>query len=61
MMQDRFPQPFEAVFNGVEMRGNPWNEHPTSRMQWAKGLDVRTMAEVQAKLAAFDVSEPTSR
>jgi Fe-S oxidoreductase len=47
MMQDRFPQPFEAVFNGVEMRGNPWNEHPTSRMQWAAGLDVRTMAEVQ--------------
>jgi Fe-S oxidoreductase len=46
MMQDRFPQPFEDVFNGVEMRGNPWNEHPTSRMQWAKGLDVRTMAEV---------------
>ncbi len=47
MMQDRFPQPFADVFNGVEMRGNPWNEHPTSRMQWAKGLDVRTMAEVQ--------------
>jgi len=47
MMQDRFPEPFADVFNGVEMRGNPWNEHPTSRMQWAKGLDVRTMAEVQ--------------
>ena len=47
MMQDRFPQPFADVFSGVEMRGNPWNEHPTSRMDWAKCLDVRTMAEVK--------------
>ena len=46
MMQDRFPEPFADVFSAVEMRGNPWNEHPTSRMDWAKGLDVRTMAEV---------------
>lgn len=47
MMQDRFPQPFADVFSAVEKRGNPWNEHPTSRMEWAKGLDVRTMVEVQ--------------
>lgn len=47
MMEDKFPGPYADVFSGVEMRGNPWNEHPSSRMDWAKGLEVRTMAEVK--------------
>ncbi len=46
MMQDAYPDTFAEVFIGIEKRGNPWNEHPTSRMDWAKGLEIRTMAEV---------------
>ena len=47
MMEDSFPDAYADVFSGVETRGNPWNEHPSSRMDWAKGLEVRTMAEVR--------------
>ena len=46
MMQDTYPETFAEVFAGIEKRGNPWNEHPTARMDWAKGLEVRTMAEL---------------
>ncbi|MGD8389099.1 MAG: heterodisulfide reductase-related iron-sulfur binding cluster [Desulfobacteraceae bacterium] len=46
MMQDAYPETFAEVFAGIEKRGNPWNEHPTARMDWAKGLEIRTMAEV---------------
>jgi Fe-S oxidoreductase/nitrate reductase gamma subunit len=46
MMQDRYPETFGEVFAGTEKRGNPWNEHPEARLDWAKGLGVRTMAEV---------------
>ncbi len=45
MMQDRYPDTFGEVFAGTEKRGNPWNEHPTARLDWAKGLEIRTMAE----------------
>lgn len=46
MMHDRYPDTFGEVFSGTEKRGNPWNEHPTARLDWAKGLEIRTMAEV---------------
>jgi Fe-S oxidoreductase len=45
MMQDIYPETFAEVFAGIEKRGNPWNEHPTARLDWAKGLEIRTMAE----------------
>jgi len=46
MMHDEYPETFAEVFSGTEKRGNPWNEHPTARMEWARGLGVRTMSEV---------------
>ncbi len=45
MIEDEYPETFAEVFAGTEKRGNPWNEHPTARMEWAKGLAVKTMAE----------------
>ncbi len=45
MIDDEYPETFAEVFAGTEKRGNPWNEHPTARMEWAKGLAVKTMAE----------------
>lgn len=47
MIQDSYPETFAEVFAGTEKRGNPWNEHPSSRLDWAKGLQVRTMAQVR--------------
>lgn len=46
MIHDRFPETYADVLVGMEKRGNPWNEHPTSRMDWAKGLDVPIMADL---------------
>ena len=45
MIQDAFPETYADVFNGMEKRGNPWNEHPTARLEWARGLDVPVMAD----------------
>ncbi len=47
MSQDAYPETFAEVFGGTEKRGNPWNQHPSSRLDWAKGLEVKTMAEVR--------------
>ena len=46
MIHDRFPDTYADVLMGIEKRGNPWNEHPTSRMEWAKGLEVPIMADM---------------
>jgi Fe-S oxidoreductase/nitrate reductase gamma subunit len=45
MIHDTYPETYADVFAGVEKRGNPWNEHPTARLEWARGLDVPIMAE----------------
>lgn len=49
MIHDRFPDTYADVLMGLEKRGNPWNEHPTARMEWAKGLDVPIMADIAAE------------
>jgi Fe-S oxidoreductase/nitrate reductase gamma subunit len=46
MIHDRFPDTYADVLMGMEKRGNPWNEHPTARMEWAKGLNVPIMADL---------------
>ena len=46
MLQDQYPETYGEVFSGLQRRGNPWNQHPSARLDWAKGLDVRTMSEV---------------
>jgi Fe-S oxidoreductase len=47
MIQDRYPDTFADVFNGITKRGNPWNQHSSSRMEWARGLSIQTMAEAR--------------
>ena len=47
MINDRYPDTFGDVFTGTQKRGNPWNQHPSSRLEWAKRLPVRTMAEIK--------------
>lgn len=46
MIHDVYPDTYADVFAGIEKRSNPWNEHPTMRLEWAKGLKVPIMAEV---------------
>ena len=48
MLQDKYPETYGDAFDGLQRRNNPWNQHPSSRLDWARGLDVRTMADVAA-------------
>lgn len=45
LMQDRYPEGFIEVFKGLERRANPWGLPGTSRADWAKGLNVKLMAD----------------
>ncbi len=48
MIHDRYPKTFADIFDGTTKRGNPWGQHPSSRLDWAKDLSIRTMADVKA-------------
>jgi len=45
LMQDRYPEGFIEVFKGLERKANPWGLPGSSRADWAKGLDVKLMAD----------------
>lgn len=44
-----FPKEMQTAFRGMETNGNPWGIAAASRGDWAKGLPVRTMGEVEGK------------
>lgn len=39
LVESNFPAELNQLFKGLENKGNPWNMSPSSRMDWAKGLD----------------------
>lgn len=43
LMENKFPEQWQAAFRGMERSVNPWNVPPTERMKWAEGLDVPTI------------------
>ena len=44
LMQGEFPNELQNAFNGMERQANPW-QIGESRLSWAEGLDVPTIAE----------------
>ncbi len=42
-----FPKEVQNAFRGMETNGNPWNIAASSRADWAKGLPVATMSQVE--------------
>jgi len=38
LVESNFPSELNALFKGLENKGNPWNMSPTARMDWAKDL-----------------------
>jgi Fe-S oxidoreductase len=46
LTESRFPGEVQAVFRNMETNYNPWSMGYSSRADWAKGLDVKTFAEV---------------
>lgn len=45
LMENNFPEQWQMAFKGMERTTNPWNIPSTERMEWAKGLQIRTIAE----------------
>jgi len=45
LMKDQYPEPLEAIYQGMERNGNPWNLSTGERMGWIDGLNVPTVEE----------------
>ncbi len=45
LMESRFPSEVQLVFRNLENNQNPWGVGSGLRADWAKGLEVKTMAE----------------
>ncbi len=43
-----FPKEIQTAFRGMETNGNPWNIAASTRADWAKGLPVATLGELEA-------------
>jgi Fe-S oxidoreductase len=50
--ESRFPKELNAAFRNMESAGNPWGQPKSSRLEWAKGLDVPVLGEADAPPAA---------
>src|SRR3990170_2312270 len=46
--ESRFPKELNAAFRNMENAGNPWGQPKSSRLEWAKGLDVPVLGEADA-------------
>src|SRR6187551_2477737 len=49
--ESRFPKELNAAFRNMENAGNPWGQPRSSRLDWAKGLDVPVLGQVEAPSA----------
>lgn len=49
LTESRFPQELTTAYKSLETSFNPWGFSPESRGDWAKGLNVRTIAEAGGK------------
>jgi Fe-S oxidoreductase len=47
MTEGQFPEELQTTFRNLETNGAPWAFSPETRADWAKGLEVTTMAEKQ--------------
>ena len=46
--ESRFPKELNAAFRNMENAGNPWGQPKSTRLDWAKGLDVAVLGEADA-------------
>jgi Fe-S oxidoreductase len=47
LMESKFPQEATSAFKGIENQGNPWGIAAEKRTEWASGLEVPQMAELE--------------
>jgi Fe-S oxidoreductase len=43
--ESKFPKELNAAFRNMESAGNPWGQPKSSRLDWAKGLDVPVLGD----------------
>ena len=46
--ESKFPKELNAAFRNMENAGNPWGQPKSSRMDWAKGLEIPVLGEADA-------------
>lgn len=46
MEEESFPSEFTTMFKNLENQGNPWGQAQSQRDEWARGLEVKTLSEV---------------
>ncbi len=55
LSESRFPEEVQPAFEALERNGAPWAFPPSSRADWAAGLDIPTMAELAERGESPDV------
>ena len=55
LSESRFPEEVQPAFEALERNGAPWAFPPSSRADWAAGLDIPTMAELAERGELPDV------
>ena len=55
LMESRFPAEVQPAFTAMERNGSPWAFNPADRAAWSAGLDIPTMADLQARGVRPDV------
>lgn len=48
MGEESFPSEFTTMFNNLERQGNPWGQAQSQRDEWARGLEVKTLSEIDS-------------
>ena len=49
LTESRFPEELQPVFESLERNGSPWAFNAADRADWAEGLDIPTMAQMQER------------
>ncbi len=47
LMESKFPQEATSAFKGIENQGNPWGLAAEKRTEWAQGLEIPLMSELE--------------
>lgn len=55
LSESRFPEEVQPAFESLERNGSPWAFNPADRAEWARGMNVPTMAELAERGERPDV------
>ena len=55
LMESRFPEEVQPAFESLERNGSPWAFSRADRADWARGMNIPTMAELQERGERPDV------